>query len=150
MPLCHTPIHHAVGILQTALTILPICQSAPTGRQPGHLLPNHTTPASSPLCRKRLGLRLAPCPPQPSGPSGTKLYTSSTRFKSDTVAVFFLWGGDLVCGGFRCSVINQTRVDYILFVVDVGNLQEIGSEQIPFAVLIHLAENDGSVRATSL
>lgn len=63
---------------------------------------------------------------------------------------FFFVGGDLVCGGFRCSVINQTRVDYILFVVDVGNLQEIGSEQIPFAVLIHLAENDGSVRATSL
>lgn len=63
---------------------------------------------------------------------------------------FFGGGGDLVCGGFRSSVINQTRVDNILFVVDVGNLQEIGSEQIPFAVLIHLAENDGSVRATSL
>lgn len=149
MPLCHTPIHHAVGILQTALAILPICQSAPTGRQPGHLLPNHTTPASSPLCRKRLGLRLAPCPPQPSGPSGTELYTSSTRFKSDTVAVFFCGGG---FGLWRISLLSyKSNTSGLYFVCShAGNLQEIGSEQIPFTVLIHLAKNDGSVRTTSL
>lgn len=52
MLLGHTSIHQTAGNLQTGFTILPICQSAPTGRQPGFLLPNHTTPATSLLCHK--------------------------------------------------------------------------------------------------
>lgn len=43
------------GFLQTWFTILPICQSAPTGSGPGPFLPNHTAPATS-------SPRLAPPP----------------------------------------------------------------------------------------
>ena len=70
------------------------------------------------------------------------------RFQSDAVAVSLGGGFDLR----RILLLSyKSNMSGLCFVCScVGNLQEIGSEQIPFAVLIHLAKNDGSVRSTSL
>lgn len=69
---------------------------------------------------------------------------------SKVIPLQFFWGGGF--GLWRISLLSyKSNTSGLYFVCShAGNLQEIGSEQIPFAVLIHLAENDGSVRATSL